>query len=116
MGRKAQMFIVTAVFMTSMLFFLQQALVIYTQMDATRPFMSKEVYILDGIRKSVEDTIKAGGSSAQDCTRFQDNVEDLLLKTKEDVNAEGYVLVTNFELECDYWTNTAPAPPPTIRG
>jgi hypothetical protein len=110
--RKAQMFVVTAVFMSSMLFVLQQALVAYTMLDSTEPFRTKEVYIIRNIVDSVNDTIKAGGNLREDCLQFQDNVEELLIDVKEDISSEGYVMVTNFELDCDNWPNfsTQPAP------
>ncbi len=106
--RKAQMFIVTAVFLTSMLFFLQQALVTYSTIDNTRPFLTKEVYILKGMKDGIERTIK----QTPDCIQFQENVEEYLSDLKDDVSAEGYVLSTNFDLDCNIWNNAPPDPPP----
>jgi hypothetical protein len=114
MGRKAQMFIVTAVFLSSTLFFLQQALVTYASIDSTKAFRAKEVYILKNVMDSVTDTIRNADDNLAGCQEFQKNIEELLSLLGDDVNSEGFVLESDYELDCGDWDHTYPQDAPLL--
>ena len=89
---KAQMFVVTAIFLATMLFTVQQMFITYAQIDVSEPFDTKQVYVLRSIIGSVNDTIRDSGS----CQEFQQNLEMLLDEIKFDVSREGYLMNTQF--------------------
>lgn len=113
---KAQMFVVTAIFLATMLFAVQQAFITYAKIDMSEPFDTKQVYVLRSIIDSVNDTIinqpEGGMSSLEQCREFQQNLEMLLDEIKFDVSREGYLMESNFVLECPKWSNAYPLPPP----
>ncbi len=111
-ARKAQMFVVTAVFLSAMLFSLQQALVAYNTIDIAAPFNAKDVYVAKNVVDAINATIRSGGSDLGDCMRFQRNVEELIATLKEDVTSEGFVMIVNFDVYCENWGESYPGPAP----
>ncbi|GAG97643.1 unnamed protein product [marine sediment metagenome] len=112
-AKKAQMFVVTAVFLTSMLFVVQQMFITYSMIDSSVPFKTKQIYVMKGIIDSVNETIEFGEDTRADCQRFEKNLQELLSLLKDDVSSEGFLLVTGYNLDCGTgastpWTNTYP--------
>ncbi|MCD6496637.1 MAG: hypothetical protein J7K54_05180 [Candidatus Aenigmarchaeota archaeon] len=101
--RKAQMFIVTAVFLSAMLFTVQQIFLAYSLLDMSRPYNTEEVYIAKNIMDAVNDTIK----QAPDCWEFQKNLDELIVKLRDDVSADGYFLELDYTIDCTRWSATS---------
>lgn len=107
-AKKAQMFVVTAVFLTSMLFVVQQMFITYSMIDTSAPFKTKQIYVMKGIIDSVNETIRVGEDTLADCQQFEKNLIELLSLLKDDVSSEGFLLVTGYTPDCNAWTNTYP--------
>lgn len=107
-ARKGQMFVVTAVFLTGLLFAVQQVLLTYSLLDLSRPMESREHYMVKNVLDSVGETITASG----DCLEFERNLNWLLMTLEQDYSSEGYVLDTSYYLDCSRWDNEYPAPAP----
>jgi hypothetical protein len=105
-SRKAQMFVVTAVFMASMIFVVQQALIAYSVLDMSAPFDSRESSMMRSVITSVNQTIRNAGS----CPQFQKNLEELLPALRDDFSDEGYLMTSEFDIDCGYWGNSYPNP------
>ncbi len=112
---KAQMFVVTAIFLATMLFSVQQAFITYSKIDMSGPFDTKQPYIVKNIIKSVNESIMNepnSGTQLAQCQRFQRNLEELLDDLKFDVSREGYLMESQFFINCGNWGNAYPASPP----
>ena len=109
-AKKAQMFVVTAVFLASMLFVVQQMFITYSMIDTSAPFKTKQIYVMKGIIDSVNQTIEI----TDDCQDFQKNLDELLALLKDDVSSEGFLLETGHDLDCSIaaWTSTYPSEAP----
>jgi hypothetical protein len=111
--RKAQMFVVTAVFLVTMLFTVQQAFIAYTKIDTSAPFKTKQVYVLKSIIDSVNDTITT--PPALTCQDFEKNIDELLAILRDDISKEGYLLDTGYLLDCGNWTQSPSSGTPPFR-
>jgi hypothetical protein len=110
--RKAQMFVVTAVFLSSTLFFLQQALVTYASIDSTKAFRAKEVYVLKNVHDSISDSIISADDGIAGCQNFQKNLDELISLLKDDMSSDGFILEADYNIDCNDWANTYPAEAP----
>jgi hypothetical protein len=110
--RKGQMFVVTAVFLASMLFAVQQIFITYASLDTAEPFESKQAYVMGNIIDSINDTILTAGPGTTGCRQFQKNLDELLSIIKDDVSSEGFILEADYEMDCGNWDNSYPNPPP----
>jgi hypothetical protein len=113
-ARKAQMFVATAVFLASMLFIVQQAMITYATLDMSGPFQTKQIYMVRNIIDSVNVTIRTAGEGRPGCQEFQKNLEELLYLLKDDVSSEGYLMEASPLLDCGKWDNIHPEPAPLI--
>jgi hypothetical protein len=111
-SRKAQMFVVTAVFLTSMLFVVQQIFITYASIDTSAPFKTKQVYVMKNIIDSVNDTIKSADDGLAGCQEFQKNLEELLSLLRDDVSSEGFIFEASPKFNCGDWDNTYPEDAP----
>jgi hypothetical protein len=112
MGKKAQMFIVTAVFLSSTLFFLQQALVTYASIDSTKAFRAKEVYVMKNVHDSVTETITSADDGIAGCQQFQKNLDELISLLKDDMSSDGFIIEADYNIDCSLWANNYPSPVP----
>ncbi len=112
-ARKAQMFVVTAVFLASMLFVVQEMFITYSVLDTSEPFETNEIYVMNGIIKSVNDTIGSGGDTPDDCQDFKKNIDELLTILKYDASSDGYLLETGYRnIDCSEWMTKYPGKAP----
>ncbi len=111
-SRKAQMFVVTAVFLASMLFSVQQIFITYYMIDMSAPFESKQAYIMRNIIDNINDSIKSAGGGMPGCQEFQKNLDELISILKDDVSSEGFILEAAYNLDCGKWGAVYPNPPP----
>jgi hypothetical protein len=107
------MFIVTAVFLSSTLFFLQQALVTYASIDSTKAFRAKEIYIMENVEDAITQSIEGAGDDPDtDCPEFGRNLDELLSLLKDDMSVDGFILEADYTMDCTKWMNTYPAQAP----
>ncbi|MBN2330463.1 MAG: hypothetical protein JXC85_01485 [Candidatus Aenigmarchaeota archaeon] len=114
-AKKAQMFVATAVFLTGLLFVVQQALVIYSVIDMTTPFLEKDSYMVMNIIDAVNYSIitqKDTGDPIQDCSDFENTLKELLSSLRDDFSRKGYLMISQYSLRCTYWNNAYPQPAP----
>ena len=107
-AKKAQMFVATAVFLTGLLFFVQQALLSYSILDLSGPYQTKEHYIA----KNVVDIINYTIMTTADCHEFENNLKELLSDLRTDFGSEGYMIGINYDLNCSRWNYAPPADAP----
>lgn len=109
------MFVATAVFLTGLLFVVQQALVIYSSLDMSTPFQAKDSYTVNNIIDLVNYTIISQEDTADpiaDCVDFENNLIELMSSVRDDLSREGYLLMSDYSLDCGYWNNNPPMPAP----
>ncbi len=105
-SRKAQMFVVTAVFLATMLFTVQEMFITYAAIDTASPFKTKELFIMRGIIESVNETLRTSAT----CDDLRDNLEVLMVKIRDDVSSEGFLLQTGNVMDCDNWGSPSSGP------
>ncbi len=103
-SRKAQMFVVTAVFLTSMLFVVQQIFMTYAAIDTSAPFKTRQVYVMKNIIDSVNETIRTADNGLAGCQEFQKNLEELLSLLRDDLSSEGFIFEASYEIDCSRWS------------
>ena len=108
MAKKAQMFIVTALFMIGLVFTVQQLIFQYTALDLSTPFRENSIYLL----RNTKDVINATIRNTPDCEDFRENIRELKDFLDKRVPYGGYSLAIDYKLNCTKWTNTYPQPSP----
>jgi hypothetical protein len=104
MARKAQMFIIAAIFLVGLIFSVQQLLFQYTALDISAPLRDNDIYLLKNTKNIINQTIK----TTPECEDFSKKMEELndFLNTR--IPLRGYVLSIKYRLNCTYWANTYP--------
>ncbi len=105
---KGQMFLITMIFMTGLVFMVQQLLIQYSALDLSAPFRENEIYLLRNTRDIINTTIK----STPDCEVFSDKMESLANFLNSRDPKGGYIISVDYRLNCAYWGNTPPAQAP----
>jgi len=107
MAKKAQMFIIAAIFLVGLIFSVQQLLFQYAAMDTSAPLRDNDIYIL----KNVNSTISQAIRSATDCADFSKKMDELDTFFGSRIPSRGYLLSLSYRLNCTNWNNPAgPAP------
>ncbi|UCD03409.1 MAG: hypothetical protein JSV63_02130 [Candidatus Aenigmatarchaeota archaeon] len=91
-AKKAQMFVVTAIFLATTLFVIQQAFITYSALDISSPYRTKQLYVLNNVINSVNETIR----TSADCPDLERNMDELLDVLKDDISKEGIVLDSDY--------------------
>lgn len=114
-SRKGQMFVVTAVFLTGMLFAVQQAMLSYTLIDMSSPFHGREnsmiMNFVDVVNQSIITQIDTGDPN-EDCLEFESNLKIVMAAMKDRMTGEGIMVDTIHSLDCANWLNAHPASAP----
>lgn len=100
---KAQMFIVTMIFMVGLIFFVQQALFGYSSLDLSKPIYMDDYYTVENIVRGVDKTI-AGSST---CREANEKISEFIDFVKRRLVKRGYELEGDYLLDC-----SQPFPPP----
>jgi len=112
--KKAQMFIITMIFLVGLIFSVQQLLFQYSALDLSAPFRENDIYLLENLKDVVNATIKG----EQECSKFSEKMEEFRSYLKEGVPRGGYSVSLNYRLNCANWENSPPNAAPlnlTIR-
>ena len=110
MARKAQMFIVTALFMIGLIFTVQQLIFQYTSLDLSAPFRENSIYLL----RNTKDVINATIRSTPDCADFTMNIRELKNFLDRRIPYGGYSLAFDYKLNCNNWTSVGPSQSPPL--
>jgi parallel beta-helix repeat protein len=107
--RKAQMFIVTIVFLAGVISAVQVSLFVYSGMDVSETIVSNDAFIYKNIKGIVNETVTSSAS----CTEARDSLNELrsFLNNRE-VQSIEHVIDIDFMSECGNWNNLYPADPP----
>lgn len=102
--KKGQMFIVTMVFLTGLIFSVQQIMFHYSYLDVSKPFQRTDFYLL----KNVEDIFGQTISSSTTCPEALSNLEELHhYLYREDLGGYALELTYNGQkapnLNCSAW-------------
>ena len=108
MAMKAQMFVLTMIFLMGLIFAVQQLLFQYTALDLSAPFRQNPVYLLENTKNIINRTIR----STPECADFGAKMEEFndFLNTR--VPPGGYIISLSYRLNCTYWNNLPPNPTP----
>jgi len=106
MARKAQMFIISMLFLVGLIFSVQQLLFQYTALDLSAPYRENDIYLLKNLKDVVNTTIK----KTQECPDFSEKMEELSSYLKSGAQMGGYGLSLDYTLDCSHWSDTS-APP-----
>ena len=93
---KAQMFVVTMIFLAGLIFFVQQALFGYTALDLTEPFEADEFYTNENIRDIVDEIIEGSATSEE----ANEKILEFTDFVKGEVVKRGYELKGDYLLDC----------------
>lgn len=104
---RAQMFIVTMVFLVGLVFIVQQNLFSYSSFNPPGPFTERETHILETVKNTFQDAL----GTDTDCGIVQANLESLKNYLENQV-IPGHVLDIEYTLDCTNWNNTEPNPKP----
>lgn len=101
---KAEMFVVTAIFMVMFIFVVNQILFTYSKLDLSTPFQTTDYY---GI-KNIIDVINQTVIATSDCSQAKENLEELFNLLKKGTMEKGYYLDLNHNFNCSNWNNPPP--------
>jgi len=103
---KAQMFIVTMIFLIGFIFSVQQNLFQYSEADVPGSMEQNDIYLLWNIRDLFRDTLE--GSA--DCAEAQTRLSTLENYLNTRIFRGGYVLEVGYQLLCENWESATEAP------
>ena len=109
------MFVVVAVFLTGMLFVVQQMLLGYSAIDLASPFQSRDDYVIRNFIDAINQTIitqRDTGDANADCLDFERNLIALLTSMKRELSRKNYLMETLHVIDCGNWDNEYPAEAP----
>lgn len=101
---KGQMFIVTAVFLVSLVFAVQNLIFNYPFIDFQNTFENND-YIFANIKNNIQYVL----DNSKDCDSAKDNIDELLSFLGQQM-VSGYVFDFKYELNCTNWENAPPDP------
>lgn len=104
MPKKAQMFIIAAIFLVGLIFSVQQLLFQYTALDVSAPLRDNDIYLLKNTKNIINQTIK----TTPECGDFSKKMEEFNNFLGTRIPLRGYVLSIKYRLNCTYWSNTYP--------
>lgn len=93
---KAQMFIVTMIFLVGLIFLVQQSFFGYTYLDLSEPFREDEYPVISNIKDSMGEILAVSSS----CQEAEENLHEFVGFAKKESLQSGYELEIDYELEC----------------
>jgi hypothetical protein len=108
MAKKAQMFIITTLFLVGLIFSVQQLIFQYTALDLSAPFRENNIYLLQNTKEIINKTIR----TTPDCSNFATNLRELKDFLDKRIPRGGYSLSLGYRLNCTYWDNPPPQSAP----
>jgi hypothetical protein len=107
--KKAQMFIITMVFLIGLIFVIQQGFNDWFEysIDFSASMQRNDYYIFDSVRAMSEQTLKG----SQSCLDARDKLRELEGFLKNRI-LSGYYLDFSYKLTCANWDNAPPDPAP----
>jgi hypothetical protein len=106
MARKAQMFVITMIFLIGLIFSVQRLLFQYTSLDLSTPFRENAIYLLGNTKDMINRTIRA----TPDCWDFSAKMQELKDFLDRSVPRRGYSLSVTYRLNCTNWGSTTNTP------
>ena len=106
MARKAQMFVVTMIFLIGLIFSVQNILFQYTALDLSSPFRENTIYILENTRDAINKTIK----TTHECSDFSAKMQELKDFLERNIPSRGYALSLSYRVNCTNWGSTTNPP------
>ena len=104
--KTAQMFIVTAVFLVSLIFTVQNLVFNYSFIDFQETFRDND-YVFTNIKNNIQYIL----DNSKDCESAKDNAGELFSLLGQQM-VSGYVFDFDYKLNCTNWKNTPPNPCP----
>ena len=104
---KGQMFVVTMVFLVSLIFVVQQSLFQYAAMDTINTFSSHDIYMMNNLRELFNETLQL----SSDCSKATTNLNDLGEYINDQAFMAGYTVDignTTSSIECSNWGTSDP--------
>lgn len=93
---KGQMFIITMVFLVGLIFAVQNSLSQYSFSDLAQVFEKNDLYLLESIKNSFNETL----SSSKSCEELDINLQELEAFLEEKIVA-GIIINIDYLLVCD---------------
>jgi hypothetical protein len=106
MARKAQMFVITMIFLVGLIFSVQSLLFQYAALDLSAPFRENTAYLLANVKDSINRTIK----TTPDCTDFSAKMKELKDFMDRSVPQRGYSLALSYKVNCVNWASATDPP------
>jgi len=107
---KAQMFVITLVFLVGLVFVVLQSLVSDVQPDLSKPLGENDYYVMKNIKDVVNKTLQF----SETCSDAEKNLGELVSKLNREILQGGYLVYIEYILDCSNWNNQPPNPPPLI--
>jgi hypothetical protein len=106
MARKAQMFVVTMIFLIGLIFSVNSLLFQYTALDLSTPFRENTVYLLQNTKGIINNTIK----TTPDCADFTTKMKELKDFLDRRIPRGGYSLSLSYQVNCTNWDSVTNPP------
>jgi hypothetical protein len=106
--KRGQMFVVTTIFLVSLIFVVQQLLFQYASVDPKEGFQYNEY----GIVKSIRDAANATLANSGYCDALAANMEILNSFINSRSASTGYAIEFSYALDCSAFGNSPPSPAP----
>jgi hypothetical protein len=107
--KKAQMFVITMVFLVGLVFVIQQGFINWFSysMGFFADIQKNDYYLLDNVKTMAEQTME----NSQSCTEARESLNELKSFLQSRVFS-GYFLEFMYRLNCANWNNNPPSPAP----
>ena len=105
---KAQMYIVTIIFLVGLIVTVQQSFLQYTNIDVTDAYTGSEYFLLKSIKDVSQETLLR----SSDCTEFRDNIEETSTAINLLEPRSGKVIIVEPLVNCTAWMASPPSYPP----
>jgi len=112
--RKAQMFVVTMVFLVSLIFVVQQNLLQYTAVDTIDIFETHDLYLINNMKEMFQDTLDYSQTCDTGIDNASYNLNLLTAYMKDQIYIGGYTVdfgETLNNLDCSNWGSNDPVNP-----
>ncbi|MBI4176225.1 MAG: hypothetical protein HY518_03405 [Candidatus Aenigmarchaeota archaeon] len=105
---KAQMFILSMIFLVGLVFVVYQLLLQYGSINTTEPLENDEVFATNNIRDAFNSTL----TSAAGCGEAEQNLQNLDEFIERQQPTGSFIIDNEYTLICSNWANAYPDPPP----
>jgi len=108
--RKAEMLIITVVFLIGFVFSVQQNLLHYSAVDISDPLENNDLYLMKNVEQMFTELLMNTESEEECINMLLSELINLRSFLNTQIFRGGYVLESDFSLDCNNWDSSINAP------